>query len=46
MGWPEDGMPRGVQLVGRYGDDHTVVALAAQLERARPWSGRRPSLLG
>lgn len=45
MGWPDDGLPRGVQLVGRYGDDAVVVALAAQLERARPWGARRPPLV-
>lgn len=45
-GWPDDGLPRGVQLVGRYGDDHVVVALAAQLERARPWSDRFPPPIG
>jgi amidase len=46
MGWPDDGLPRGVQLVGRYGDDHVVVALASQLERARPWIDRLPPSIG
>lgn len=42
IGWPSDGLPRGVQLVGRYGDDQTVVSLAAGLEAAEPWTHRRP----
>jgi amidase len=38
----DDGLPVGVQLVGRPGDDERLVALAAQLERERPWIDRRP----
>jgi amidase len=36
------GLPIGVQLVGRVGDDATVLALASQLEGAEPWCGRSP----
>lgn len=38
----DDGLPVGVQLVGRAGDDARLIALAAQLEHARPWIDRRP----
>jgi amidase len=38
------GLPVGVQAVGRFGDEETLIALAAQLERAAPWSQRRPPL--
>jgi amidase len=37
-----DGVPIGVQLVGRPADEATLIRLAAQLEQARPWAGRRP----
>ena len=36
------GLPRSVQLVGRPADEATLYALAAQLERARPWVDERP----
>ncbi|HUA11248.1 MAG TPA: amidase [Solirubrobacteraceae bacterium] len=39
-----DGMPRSVQLVGRFADEATLLALAAQLEAARPWAHERPPL--
>ena len=38
----EDGLPLGVQLAGRPAGEGELLALAAQLEAARPWSGRRP----
>lgn len=37
-------LPFGVQFVARFGDEATLLQLAAQLEQARPWSARRPSL--
>ncbi len=40
--WTADGLPIGTMLVGRPADETTLVALAAQLEAARPWADRHP----
>ncbi len=40
----EDGLPTAVQLVGRPAGEGALLTLAAQLEQAAPWAGRRPSL--
>jgi len=37
----EDGLPLGVQLVGRPAGEATLLALASQVEAAAPWAGRR-----
>lgn len=39
----EDGLPLGVQLVGRPAGEGALLALASQLEAALPWAARRPS---
>jgi len=43
--WTPDGLPVGVQLIGRYGDEATVLRVSAQLEQERPWFQCRPPLL-
>jgi amidase len=40
--WSPDGLPIGVMFMARFGDEATLFRLAAQLEAARPWAGRRP----
>ncbi len=42
--WNADGLPIGVQLVARAGREDLLLAVAAQLESARPWSQRRPAV--
>jgi amidase len=38
----DDGLPTGVQLIGRPADEATLLRVSAQVERARPWAQRRP----
>ncbi|MCW3017760.1 MAG: amidase [Solirubrobacterales bacterium] len=40
----EDGLPLGVQLVGRPAGEGALLALATQLEQALPWADRRPTI--
>jgi amidase len=42
--WNDEGLPIGMQFVGRYGDEATLFRLAGQLEKAKPWSERIPSI--
>ena len=43
-GWTPDGLPVGLQIVGGWRQDALVLRAAASVERAAPWTGRRPSL--
>jgi amidase len=40
--WSDDDLPVGVQLVAPFGREDVLIAIAAQLERARPWADRTP----
>jgi amidase len=42
--WNGDGLPIGVHVLGRFGDEATLVRLAAQFEAARPWADRTPPI--
>jgi amidase len=42
--WTSDELPCGVHFMGRYGDEATLLRLAAQLEKAQPWFEKRPAV--
>ncbi|WP_431952870.1 amidase [Nocardia lijiangensis] len=41
-GWSDSGLPLSVQLIGRPDDEHGILRVAAQIEKARPWAQRWP----
>jgi amidase len=43
-GFDSNGLPMGVQIVGRPAAEATLIALAAQLEATKPWSQNRPAI--
>ena len=43
-GFSSDGMPIGLHIVGRKGDEETVIAASATFERAMPWADKRPAV--
>ena len=40
--WTPDGLPVGVQMAARVGEEDVLIRLASQFEAARPWFDRRP----
>ncbi|MFQ5880578.1 MAG: amidase family protein, partial [Dehalococcoidia bacterium] len=43
-GFSSQGLPIGFHIVGRRGEEATVLRASAAFEAARPWSQRRPSV--
>lgn len=43
-GFGADGLPTGVQIVGRWGAEADILRLGALLEAARPWAQNRPDI--
>lgn len=43
-GLTADGLPIGLQIIGRRHDDETVLSVAAAVEQIRPWFGAYPGL--
>ena len=44
LGWPDDGLPRGVQLVSRFGREDLLIRVASFLEADEPWWHRYAQL--
>jgi amidase len=43
-GFSAEGMPLSIQVIGRPGDEATLLSLAAQIEAERPWADERPPI--
>jgi len=43
-GWSDDGLPIGLQIVGRRNDEATLFRAAAAFEQERPWNQKRPPI--
>ncbi|HWT91329.1 MAG TPA: amidase [Solirubrobacterales bacterium] len=44
FGFGADGLPLAVQIIGRPGEEATLLSLAAQIEAERPWADNRPPI--
>ena len=44
LGWSNNGLPIGVHLACRFGEDEKLMALCSQIESADPWFSKRPSM--
>lgn len=42
--WNNAGLPIGMHFMGKYGDETTLIRLAAQLEKEQPWRDRLPPI--
>jgi Asp-tRNA(Asn)/Glu-tRNA(Gln) amidotransferase A subunit family amidase len=43
--WSADGLPIGVMFSGRFGDEATLLRLASQLEKSKPWAASKPKVI-
>ena len=43
LAWSDDGLPIGLQFIGRFGAEEMLFSLAAELEHAQSWRDRKPA---
>jgi Asp-tRNA(Asn)/Glu-tRNA(Gln) amidotransferase A subunit family amidase len=43
-GFSNDGLPIGLQVVGRRFEDLGVLSIGAALEKLQPWAAKRPAI--
>ena len=43
-GFSQDGLPIGLQIIGKRGDEATVLRASAAFEQAKPWEQHRPTI--
>jgi aspartyl-tRNA(Asn)/glutamyl-tRNA(Gln) amidotransferase subunit A len=44
VGWSQEELPIGLQIVGPWHSEDRVISVAALLESIRPWASRRPMI--
>jgi aspartyl-tRNA(Asn)/glutamyl-tRNA(Gln) amidotransferase subunit A len=43
-GFSSEGLPIGLHIIGKRGDEATVLRASAAFEQARPWEHHRPDI--
>lgn len=43
-GFTPEGLPMGLQIIGRHGEEATVLRAAASFEQAKPWADKHPNV--
>jgi Asp-tRNA(Asn)/Glu-tRNA(Gln) amidotransferase A subunit family amidase len=43
-GWSKEGLPIGMQIIGRKFDEKTILQVSKAFEEAKPWQVKRPNL--
>ena len=44
LSWSTEGLPIGLHFTARYGEEATLIRLAAELEQALPWDTKKPKI--
>ena len=43
-GFSNEGLPVGLHIIGRFGDEMNVIRASAAFEQAMPWIDKKPSI--